>query len=194
MAILTALFATILLAGLGMSLVLLGSAETMLSGRDRDAAAVAHAARGAAAIAAADLRALPAWDGVISAGATLGVCATPGSFVDDTLTPLSPWGGATLDLRARTARLQAETSAAIPPGRPVPVWRLFEYGPISRLIPAGARHPPFYVVVWAADGAGVLLVRAAVLGPGEAFGAIQVAVRRAGAGAPLEFVAFRPQP
>ena len=195
MAILTALFATVLMAGLGMSLVLLGSAEAMLAGRDRDARVAAHAARGAAAIAVAELRAMPSWAGVIAPGTPADVCATPSSFVDDTLTPVPPWGGGALDLHAVTARVQAGSDAAVPAGRPVPVWRLFAYGPISRLIRSDVPRPPHYLAVWTADGGGgVLLVRAAALGPAGGFSAVQLSLAREAAGAPPRLLVFRPAP
>src|SRR5437870_2413309 len=107
MALLTALFATALLMGLGLSILLLGSAETSLASRDRDSRALAHAARAAASVAAADLRALPSWVVVATPGATAEVSASPGQLIDSTLTPTVPWGGGgVLDLRAVTARLQ----------------------------------------------------------------------------------------
>jgi len=136
-------------------------------------------------IATADLRALASWDGVVTAGAVQDVCATPGSFLDGTLAPAAPWGGPPLNLQGLTARLQAETASAVPPGRPVPVWRLFEYGPISRLIPPGGRPPPLYLVVWVADGRDVLLLRAAALGAGELTATVQLAIRREPEGAKL---------
>ena len=64
MALMTALFATLLLMGLGLSILLLGSAETALAFRDRDSRALGYAARAAANAAAADLRALPSWAAV----------------------------------------------------------------------------------------------------------------------------------
>src|SRR4051794_22948317 len=131
MALIASLFATALLACLGMSLVLLGSAETTLAGHDVQAQAAAHAAQAAISLAASELRALSSWTGVVAAGAP-DVCATPGRFVDTSLLPRAPWDASALDLHALTLKRQADGDAAAPPGPPPPLWRLFEYGPISR--------------------------------------------------------------
>lgn len=167
MPLLTSLFATALLMGLGLSILLLGSAETTLAGHDRDARALAYAARAAAAVAAADLRVLPSWSGLAAPGAVPEVSATPGGFVDATLAPAVPWGTGTLDLRALTIRLQAESDAASPSGAGAPLWRLFEYGAFTRLVPDASFRNPYYLVVWVADEAGTTIVRAAAYGPGD---------------------------
>ena len=166
MALMTALFATALLMGLGLSILLLGSAETALAFRDRDSRALGYAARAAANIAAADLRALPSWAAVAAPGAILEVSATPGQFVDGTLTPPAPWGGAVLDLRALTARLQAASDAAAPSGS-APPWRLFLYGPLGRLVPESTSRNPCYLVVWLADEGGTIVTHSVAYGPGD---------------------------
>ena len=166
MALLTALLATALLMALGVSILLLGSAESTLASRDRDGRALGYAAHAAAALAAADLRALPSWAAVAAPGAVPEVSATPGRFVDSTLAPTAPWGGPPLDLRALTARLQAESDAAAPSGS-APPWRLFAYGPLASLVPDSAVENPYYLVVWVADEGGTLVTRSAAYGPGE---------------------------
>ena len=141
MALLTALFATALLMGLGLSILLLGSAETTLASRDRDA--------GRSDTPRAPPRASRR---PISAPCRRGRRSPrraprprspplPGQFVDSTLAPPAPWGGAVLDLRALTARLQAESDAAAASGS-APPWRLFDYGPLARLVPESASGTP----------------------------------------------------
>ena len=167
MALLTALFATALLMGLGLSVLLLGSAETSLAARDRDSRALGYAARAAASVTAADLRTLPTWAALTAPGAAPEVSATPGQLVDSTLTPPVPWGGGgVLDLRALTARLQAESDAAASSGS-APPWRLFAFGPLSRLLPESAQPSPYYLVVWVADEGGTIVARSAAYGPGD---------------------------
>jgi hypothetical protein len=78
MALLTALFATVLLMAMGLAVALLGSAETTLAAHDRDARSLAYASRAAAAVAAVDLRALASWDDLSSPGGVPEVSATPG--------------------------------------------------------------------------------------------------------------------
>ena len=166
MALLTALLATALLMGLGLSILLLGSAETALASRDRDSRALGHAARAAASVAAAVLRALPSWAAVGAPGLAPEVSATPGQLVDSTLTPPAPWGGGVLDLRALTARLQAESDAAGSSGSAQP-WRLFVYGPLARLVPESAPGNPYYLVVWVAGQGGTVVARSVAYGPGD---------------------------
>src|SRR5436305_940044 len=89
MALLTALLATALLMGLGVSILLLGSTETALASRDRDSRALGYAARAGASVAAADLRAMSSWAALGTAGPVPEVCATPGQLIDSTLMPMA---------------------------------------------------------------------------------------------------------
>ena len=188
MALLTALFGTALLMGLGLSLVLVGSAETTLSRRDRDARSLTRAARAAATLAVADLRALPSWAGVLQPGSQPELSAVPGNLALATLTPTLPWGGM-LDLRAVTARAQAATDAGAIPGDPSR-WRLYGAASLVSLVPDAAGGMPCFLAAWVADDAvdgdgdpstdtnGVLLVRAAAFGPGEGEAVLLLTVSR----------------
>jgi len=71
--------------GLGMSLALLGAAETSLAGQDRDTRALRYASRAAASLAVSELRRLPSVRDAGRAGPMAEVSATPGTFVDATL-------------------------------------------------------------------------------------------------------------
>jgi hypothetical protein len=194
MALLASLFATALLACLGMSLVLLGSAETTLAAHDAQAQAAGHAAQAALSLAASELRALPSWTGVVAAG-TPDVCATPGRFLDATLQPSAPWDGSAIDLHALTVKRQADSDAAAPPGPSPPVWRLFEYGPIFRLVPSESRRHPFYLVVWTADGHdGTVRLHATALGSGEATSSLEASVARGAGGTSLRRLSMRAVP
>ena len=191
MALVASLFATALLAGLGLSLVLLGSAETTLASHDVQAQAVGHAAQSAVSLAASELRALSSWTGAVTGGAP-DLCARPGRFVDSSLQPRAPWDGSAIDLHALTVDRQAESDAAAPPGPAAPVWRLFEYGPISRLVPADPRRHPYYLVVWAADGQeGMVRLHATALGPSGTRSSLEAAVTRRADGTSLEWLAIR---
>jgi len=192
MALLTALFATVLLMALGMAVALLGSAETTLARHDRDARSLAYASRAAAAVAAVDLRALPGWEDLSTPGGVPEVSATPGPFIDSTLTPDAPWGGPSLDLRALTIRLQAEADAAAPSGGPAPVWRLFEYGPLARLVPDAGLRNPCYLVVWVANEDGLVVTRAAAYGPDEGRSIVEVTMIRPSALNPVRILTIRP--
>ena len=178
MALLASLFATALLMGLGLSILLLGSAETTLAAHDRDSRALAYAARAAAAVAAADLRALPSWTALATPGAVPEISATPGSFVDSTLAPSAPWGAGALDLRALTIRLQADSDAAFPSAGPAPPWRLFEYGALVRLVPEAGPRNPYYLVVWVTGNSGTAVIRSVAYGPGEGRSITEVSMAR----------------
>jgi hypothetical protein len=185
---LTALFGTALLMGLGLSLVLMGSAETTLARRDRDTRSLTRAARAVATLAVADLRALPSWAAVLEPGREPELSATPGRLAPATLTPALPWGGS-LDLRAVTARAQAATDASGIPGDPAR-WRLYGAASLVSLVPDAAGGMPCFLAVWVADDAvdgdgdpstdtnGVLLVRGAAFGPGEGETTVLLAVSR----------------
>ena len=192
MALLTALFATVLLMAMGLAVALLGSAETTLAAHDRDARSLAYASRAAAAVATVDLRTLPSWDDLSAPGAVPEVSATPGPFVDSTLAPAPPWGGPALDLRAMTVRLQAESDAAAPSGGPAPAWRLFDYGPLSRLIPDAGFRNPYYRVVWVADESGLVVTRAVAYGPGDGRSIVEVTMTRPAPPDPIRILTIRP--
>jgi hypothetical protein len=191
MALITSLFATVLLACLGLSLVLLGSAEAILAGHDVQSQAAGHAAHAALSLASSELRALPSWTGVVSPGAP-DICATPGRFVDGSLLPRAPWDGSSIDLHTMTLKRQADSDAVAPPGVTPPVWRLFEYGPISRIVPSEAHRHPYYVVVWAADGReGTVRLHATALGPSGAVSSFEASVGRLPDGTSLRRLAIR---
>lgn len=192
MALLTALFATAMLMGLGLAIALLGSAEVTLAAHDRDARALGHASHAASAVAAADLRAMPSWAELGAPGAVPEVSATPGLFLDSTLTPSVSWSVLPLDLRSLTGRLQVESDASTPSGAPAPVWRLFEYGPLTRLIPESASRNPYYLVVWVADEQGTVVTRAVAYGPGGGRSITEVSVVRPAGPASLRILTIRP--
>lgn len=187
MPLLTALFGTALLMGLGLSLVLMGSAETTLARRDRDGRSLARAARAAATLAVADLRALPSWAGVLQPGSPPELSAAAGRLAPGTLAPGVSWGG-TLDLRALTSRVQADTDADGVPGDPS-TWRLYGAADLASLV-SGALGLPCFLVVWVADDRvdgdgdpsadtnGIIVVRGAAFGPGEGEAVVTLTVSR----------------
>lgn len=176
MAVLTALFATMLLMGLGLSIALIGTTEAALAAHDRTARALREASLAAAHLAIADLRAQLSWSAVLAAGSVSPLSAAPGRVMDASLSPPAPWGGAPLDLRVLTADVQGAADTGV--GDPQ-VWRLFECGSLQALVP-GVAAGPWYLGVWVADdGAdgdgdpvtdsnGILAVRAIAYGPRDA--------------------------
>jgi hypothetical protein len=183
-AVLSSLFAATMLACLGAALALLGSSGTMLAMHDSQAAAAAYAAQAALSLASAELRARADWSGVVMAGVPAETCAATGAFVDPSLLPRAPWDGSTLDLQALSTQRQVDSDAAAPAGVTGPVWRLFEYGPISRLVPSEPRRYQMYVAVWAAGGpGGLVLLYATALGTGGVRASAETSIRPAEGGA-----------
>jgi hypothetical protein len=183
MAVLSALFATVLLMGLGVSIVLLGTTEATLAAHDRTARMLREASLAAAHLAVLDLRAQPSWSVVLAPGIDV-VSAVPGRATDATLTPAAPWGGATLDLRQLTADVEGAADTVIGDAQ---VWRLYEFASLSELLGADAASP-CYVAAWVADDAadgdgdpsidsnGILAVRAVAYGRGNAQATTSVSI------------------
>ena len=188
MAVLSALFATALLMGLGVSIVLLGTTEAALAAHDRAVRALREASLAAAHLAIADLRARPDWSAVLAPGPFSPLSAAAGRAVDDGtgLTRAAPWGGAVLDLQMMTE--DVAVAANLGAGDPQ-LWRLFEYGRFQDLVP-GPGAPPWYLAAWVADDPadgdgdpltdrnGILAVLAVAYGPAGAKVATAVSVRR----------------
>jgi hypothetical protein len=186
--LLTALFGTAMIMGLGLSLVLMGSAETTLARRDRDARSLARAASAAATLAVADLRALPSWAAILQPGTPPELSATPGRLAPATMTPVRPWGGV-MDLRGVSLRIQAGTDADALPGDPAR-WRLYGAASLASVVPADAGGNSSFLAVWVADDAvdgdgdpsadknGVILVRGAAFGPGEGEAFVTLTISR----------------
>lgn len=194
MGLLTVLVGGALLAGMALSLALMGAGESTLAMHDRDARSAAYAARGAASLAIAELRQRGDWSTMLTAGGDPSVSAAPSRLMDVSLTPSAPWGG-TLDLRTLTAAVQADTDGAPGPGDAI-VWRLFLASPLDRVL-SSASDNRVYLVAWVADdktdGDGnpsadinnVVLVHAEALGPGGLRAIVDVTLAHAiGGGVP----------
>ena len=204
MALLSAILATTVLMGLGLSIVLLGTSEAVLAAHDRMARALREASMAAVHLAIADLRRQPAWSTVLAAG-TAPLSAAPGRAADLSVTPPAPWGGGMLDL----SQLTADVAAAADTGSGDPqLWRLYEFGRLDSLVP-GAPGLPFYLAVWVADDAadgdgdartdsnGILALRAVALGPGQvrAVTAVSIGKTTPPTGpAAVRILTIRPQP
>ena len=186
MALLTAVFATALLMGMGLSIALSGMTEASLAGHDRAGRALREASLAAAHLAIVDLRAQPSWSAVLAGGGVPPLSAAPGRALDSTLTPTSPFGGPPLDLAAITADVQAAADTGS--GDPQ-VWRLFESGRFDVLVP-GASQAPWYVAAWVADdwadldgdpsvdANGIVVVRGVAFGPAGASVTTVVSLRK----------------
>ncbi len=190
-ALILALLVTMMLAGAGVSLVVVGDTERRVAANYREAQQVVYAADSAMERTIAELSALPDWSAVLAGGVT-------SWFADGTRRPRLP-SGRTLDLDALTQTLQAGSNAGGTFGANTPVWRLFAWGPLSGLTtsvlssgylatwvaddPADADNDPM------ADGNGRLSIHAEAFGFGQSRRAVEAIVERAGAA--IRIVALR---
>ena len=166
-AVVVVLLAVLLVTALGVGLLTLGGAETMIVANFTSGTEAIYAADGLAERVVQDLRLVPRWSDALS-----GVVTSP--FIDAAGRPETPFGEM-LDLVAMTGDLQSETDAGDRWGLNNPRWRLFASGSLSALA-SGTIESPVYVVAWVADDPsetdndpatdsnGVVIVRAQALG------------------------------
>jgi hypothetical protein len=189
-ALVITLLAIALLMALGLAVVLTTMTEDRIAAAYRDGVEALYAADAAVERALQDIPAAGGWNSIFDGTVT-------STFVDG-----PPGGrrtlsdGGALDLtmetnmvrcgraECREADLTAVT-AERPWGRNNPRWQLYAYGPLSRLLAAGAIDSRMYIVVWIADdpaesdddpladgvamvnpGKGIAVMRAHAYGPG----------------------------
>jgi len=142
-ALVVVLLAMGLLTALGSALVAVTTTETRIATNFRDGQEALYAAEAGLERALQALRTAPNWTDVLAG-------AVPSGFADATPSPVVPGGGPAIDLSAATAELQASAMAG-GWGDNAPVWRLWLWGPVSNLLPAGAIDSRLYLAVWVAD-------------------------------------------
>ncbi len=141
-ALILVLIAAALLSALGAGMVLIGSTEGAIAANFRTSTEALYAAEAAAERAIQDLQIAGTWSDVLS-----GVSIS--TFVD-TLMPTMP-SNQRVDLTALTADIQRDSDAAASWGSNNPRWRLFGYGPLSRITGTGTVQSHAYLVSWVAD-------------------------------------------
>jgi hypothetical protein len=193
-ALIISLMSMMLLTALGAAVVMVSRTETTIANNYRNSQEALYAADAAVERVVQDLLMVPRWNDIL--GGT-----SQSSFIDGAMTASKslPGGGRIVlccGAGTATGELQAETDAANLWGPNNPRWRLFAWGPISRLIETAPIDSPMYVAVWVADdpadgpnaGAadgnpllddnGTLTIRAEALGPGGTRKVIEVTVAR----------------
>ena len=156
LALVIALLAIALLMALGLAVVLTTMTEDRIAAAYRDGVEALYAADAAVERALQDLPAAGGWNSIFDGTAT-------STFVDGPPggRRALPGGGA-LDLTRETnilrcgkAECGADDLTAVTAERPWgfnnPRWQLYAYGPLSRLLPAGAIDSGLYIVAWIAD-------------------------------------------
>lgn len=195
-ALVMTLVASMLLAAIGLSLLLLTDIEATVSASHRDGAEVFHAADGAIDHVVQELALLPDWTPVLS-GAVRSRLAGP------LVLPAGAGGGA-IDAGRLTAEVQQAAYGGAPWGVDTPRWRLFTHGPASDLADgAGLPSGRVYVLVWIsddvaerdgnveADSNGVVVVRARAMGVRRSQCDIQAVVGRTEAAGILRRISWR---
>jgi hypothetical protein len=201
MVIVIALLVMVLLSVVGAALIVVSSSETAVAANFRNAHEALYAADAAAERAIGDLAATADWTQVLSGtvrssfadGLPSGTRTRQGVEVDlDEAVNLANCGKAT---SCTDAEMDAVTSERRW-GPNNPRWRLFAFGPLNGLLPAGRIDSPFYGIVLVGDdpsetdndpqqdgsagrpGSGVVLLRAQAAGPASAYSAVQLTIGR----------------
>ena len=182
-ALIIALMASMLLTALGIALIMVTNTETQITANFRNGQEALYAADAGVERVVQDLLMVPRWNDILTGTLTSG-------FVDDTVTPTLPGGGAVIDLTSATAQLQSETTTANLWGANNPVWRLYAWGPVTGLLPGDSIDSWMYMAVWIgddpseidgdpnADTNGVLTLRSEAFGPGGTHKVVEVTVAR----------------
>ena len=187
-ALIIALMSMMLLTALGAAVVMVTNTETMIASNYRNSQEALYAADAAAERVVQDLLMVPRWNDILTD-------AAKSAFVDGTINAVKalPAGGrVTLccGTTSATGQLQAETNTANLWGANNPMWRLYAWGPMNDVLPAGLIDSPMYVAVWVADDPaetdgnpqsdvnGTLTVHAEAYGPQGTRKVVEVTVAR----------------
>jgi len=182
-ALIIALMASMLLTALGIALIMVTNTETQITANFRNGQEALYAADAGIERVVQDLLMVPRWNDILTGTVTSG-------FVDGTLTPTLPGGGAQINLTTATSQLQSETDTANFWGTNNPQWRLYAWGPITSLLPSDSIDSWMYLAVWIADDPseidgdplsdanGVLTLRSEAYGPGGTHKVVLVTVAR----------------
>jgi hypothetical protein len=195
-ALILALMSMMLLTALGAAVVMVSRTETMIASNYKNSQEALYAADAAVERVVQDLLMVPRWNDILSG-------SMQSSFNDGAMTAQKtlPAGGRIVlccGPGSATAELQALTDTANLWGANNPQWRLFAWGPISRLLNTTTIDSPMYVAVWVADDPadaslstpnvadgnplsdlnGTLTLHAEALGPGGTRKIVEVTVAR----------------
>ena len=149
-ALIIALMATMLLTALGAAMIMVTTTETKISNNFSDAQEALYAADAAVERVVQDLLMVPRWNDILTG-------SVQSSFVDGGMTEqkqLTGGGTATLccGTNSATGQLQMVTDQLNMWGANNPQWRLFAWGPLTRILPESAAvDSPMYVIAWIAD-------------------------------------------
>jgi hypothetical protein len=178
-ALIIALFATILLTALGVALVLVTNTETVITANYRDSQQTLYAADAGIETAMQDLLLEADWNRVLGG-------AEHSGFFDGAST-VTLGDGTTLNVESVKTELQARPNYW---GANGPQWQWYARGFASDLLPGGGLNSNVYLAVFVADdpsetdgknmldGNGVLTLHIEAFGPGGSRKALEVTVSR----------------
>jgi len=208
-ALVVAMMALMLMTALGVALILTTSSETLIANNYRNSSEALYAADAVVERAMDDLLTVSDWNGLLAG-------SVQSAFVDGPPTGARKLpDGSTIDLAeavniancgkpaptCSASELTGNATGDRPWAANNPVWRLYAYGPLNNMLPAGTINSPFYIVLMAADdpsenddnpavdggppvsgaknpGANVLALRAESFGPRGAHKTIEVTLAR----------------
>lgn len=166
-ALVLSLLVIMCLSGLGLGLVAAGDAERQIAGNAERAAATSLAADAAIEGVLLEIAASPNWSALLSNATS--------NFHDTSRQPMTA-SRTVLDLNQVTTELQSDAASTYVLGPNTPVWRLYAWGPLTRLAGLAAGDSGAYVAVWLADdpaetdGATSADTNGTIMVHGEAFG------------------------
>ena len=184
-ALVLALLVIVCLSGLGLGLVAAGNAERQIAANELRAAATSLAADAAIEGVLWEIAAAADWSALLSSATS--------NFHDATRQPVTASRTA-LDLEQVRADIQSEASVTYALGPDTPRWRLFAWGPLTRLAGLAADDSGAYVAVWLADDPadadglasadtnGTIMVHSEAFGFGATRRSADVVIARAPAG------------
>jgi hypothetical protein len=142
-ALIIALFATILLTALGVALVLLTTTETMITANYRDSQQTLYAADAGVETAMQDLLLEADWNRVLSGAEHSGFF--------DAASAVTLGDGTTLNVENVKTEVQAETDRLRYWGTNDPRWQWYARGFASDLLPGGGLNSNVYLLVFVGD-------------------------------------------
>lgn len=178
-ALLVAMMAMLLMMALGAALVLTATSEISIAANFRVSRETFYAADAIVERAMDDIRMAPDWNRLLDG-------TDRSTFVDG-----PPGGLRTLPDGSAFDLSRAVNLVNCPKSRgavcSVAPWTLYAYGPLASLLPGGAIDSPCYVMLLVADdaaeGAGLIMLRAEAFGPRGAHQVIQATAGRTEIGA-----------
>ena len=155
-ALIITLLSTSLMLALVVALLLTTMTEMKIAAGYRQQAVTHYAAEAGLDLVVQTLSAIPDWDGIVSGVSTSTFTDGPPSGIR-----VLP-GGTEIDLTTVTHTMRCgqpacrgtdvtAVTSARPWGSNNPVWQLYAYGPLNRMLPAGAIDSHMYLMVWVAD-------------------------------------------